>query len=170
MDSGKRIPHIQSSIAISLVLQNCLVNPATTLLLAPCFAKFMLVCNRAQAPAVNFLSPMHKRNSVMQIPTACNSNSDRRKRQSRACPHQCFDNKTGWWPCSPVMQRIGRSCRCIMSSAMQAWPLPPISALVFVADHAQRFCLPQIIRQYSCCSSTSGFSYDAMKHVVHYAA
>lgn len=146
MAPGKRIHHIQSSIAISLVLQNCLVNAATTLSLTPCFALFMLVCNYAQAPAVKFLSPMHKRNSVMQILTACDSNSDRRKWQSRACTHQCFDNKTGWRPCSPVKQSIGRSCRCSMSSAMQARPLHPISALVFVADHAQCFCMPQIIR------------------------
>ncbi len=125
-------------------------------------------CSGASCPVP---SPTHKRNSVMQVPAACNSNSDRSKRQSRACPDQCYDNKTGWRSCSPVKQRIGRSYRCSLFSAMQAWPLHLISALVFVVDHAQCFCLPQIIRQYSCCcSSTLGFSSKTMKRVVHYVA
>ncbi len=58
MDSGKRIPHIQSATAISPVLHSCLVqlifNPATTLSLTPWGALFTLVCNHAQAPAVQF--------------------------------------------------------------------------------------------------------------------
>ncbi len=57
-----------------------------------------------------------------------------------------------------------------MFFAMQAWPLHPISALVFVADHAQCFCLPQLIRHYSCCSSTLGSSSESMKHVVQHVA